>query len=613
MHRLISMALILAALLLANACGSGSVLPADAADEQPAETSVQESAYQDDVLEVAHLVSAVPISPELMELYQWQDPPDVTKLPDLPAVTPFGRLPQETIPHERDGSDYYNKSDNATVSGTSLVLDSSAGGYAWAIYEIDDFSEYGLPAMLHLHTSGGVFAGENPGYWVGLADYGEGYWKLLTRSEAGIYHRTIYNAADFLSAASRVFYAFVLVTDGQVVTVDSFALDEEDPEWIEVLIDENTNVGWTPAIAFTTTGNLSVVYANHATGKPINKVGYRDNLLDENYWVKSVINTDPDGFAKWLDLEIDPDTGYPRVSMVYEGAAGATWGSTVGFSLIADIPGIGVSWGNYVVGNIDGATMSSIDRVPNTGYYGVTVMATNSLNTEQAAGDLQYRLFEMPAEFTGGDIPVVLKRNFLDILPTLPAGFMFKHPHLRYRPTDSLPTVCVNGGFLITNTDGDNWANIYARTDSGEFGSIDYSPATDLIGQVYSITDTEDTTLRFVEYDDVNPGVLNTVDSLALSTGTERLGSASQVAYMSDGTPGIAYTAFDGTGTSVKYAYLVSADKWQVQTVTQVPMSGVADGLVSVDLAIDDTGLVAICYNRPNGTDCDLYVALSGL
>jgi len=85
------------------------------------------------------------------------------------------------------------------------------------------------------------------------------------------------------------------------------------------------------------------------------------------------------------------------------------------------------------------------------------------------------------------------------------------------------------------------------------------------------------------------------------------------VAYMSDGTPGIAYTVFDGTHTSIKYAYLATETKWQVETVTQVPMEGVEDGLVSLDLAYDDTGLAAICYNRPNGADCDLYVAVSGL
>jgi len=615
MYRLICTALTGILLLAALGCGAGRTVPAPAptSDVAQGEDTQTGGAQWITEIENARLVSAMPVPAEVARLLRPLDPPSVHDLPPLPAPGLTTHAASVTIQHERLGSAAYDHSANAVPSGNSLVLSAPANGVSWGIWEFDGLSGINGLELLHIEASNTDFSAEDEdkGYWVGWADFDGDRWEIKSLTQHINYQRSIGATAQYLSAGDS-FFCFALVADGQSVTIDRVALDVDSGEWTEVAVDTTGNRGWTPAIAFTGTGNPAVAYADLDAGKARWRIADRGtDLTIPSNWLLSTISSNPDGTARWLDAAIDPVYKYPRVSMVYEDVSGGSWNSTIGFSLVAEITTGSPQWLSYVVGDIDGAEYTSIDRQPSSGYYGIASMARNANRADQANDDMHYRLFQLEDPNIPGDFTVTLKRGFQEIFPDpFPDPFSFRNPHIRYSPADGSAAVVANGGWLLNEVTADEWSNPYSDAASGDFGSLAFNPVNQYFGQTFSVTEANSSELNFLEFSLSVPGSPRVVDSL--NGAGVQVGAVSQVAYMSDGTPGIAYTVFDGSTTRVLYAFLEGAD-WTVEPVSSDAMDNLGGAAVHVDLAYDNTDTAGICYNHVDGSTCELRVALRGL
>lgn len=535
-------------------------------------------------------------------------------LPRLPKYVGAARTAAEVVEYERLGSDTYARGGSAKDYFNSLELSAPGNGVAWAVYKIGVFDAEGVQTTIHVETAAGYFpSGPHPGYWVGLANYSRLAWETKALTTDADYSRAFPVASTYLNGGNL--YVFVLIADGQSMLVDRVRVEMKYSDWDEVAIDTSGNVGWTPAIDFTITDNPLVVYSDYDTGRPQWAVGDRskpNGILDPGSWIISDIDSQPEGIGTWLDVVVDPATGMPRVSMCYTGInSGVEDNSLVGMSVLFQA-GESLSWLNYTLGgSVDGAVSTSIDVHPDTGAYGIANSAANTYNGEPAY-DMQYRVFQIndPANYED-DEEVSLTRNFGKYF----FGKYFLFPHLRYRPTGGNATACVNGGYMIYEESLGSWIALYDVSNTSSQGSIAYNPVTSTLGQSYATVDEgqEYEDLTYVEYNADFLAFSETVYHLPTPLDGTHIGRSSQVEFMPDGTPGIAYTEQDNGEVYIRYAYMVG-EAWAIETVSNDPSTPSATNpLLLVDLAYDSAGMAAICYNHIVGTTSTMRVAFRGL
>jgi PKD repeat protein len=166
------------------------------------------------------------LDPATLALFQNRD----TGLPGLPDDSATGQRGVSDVGREwQDGADFFDKAPNAVISASSLSLFTGAGQRNWAMYRLSDVSGALGLERLEVECSNTNFAGGQPGYYVGIANYSTGRWEVLDRSETASYGRNFTSFADYLSTASNL-YIFVMVHDGNGVQLDRVGFDvDRDP------------------------------------------------------------------------------------------------------------------------------------------------------------------------------------------------------------------------------------------------------------------------------------------------------------------------------------------------------------------------------------------------
>lgn len=166
------------------------------------------------------------LDPATLSLFQNRD----TGLPGLPDDGAAGRRGVSDVGREwQDGSAFFLKAANAVVSATSLSMFTGASQRNWAIYQLSDVSGALGFERIEVECSNTNFAGDLPGYYVGIANYSTGRWEVLEHSETANYGRNFTSFADYLSTASNL-YIFVMVHDGNGLQLDRVGFDvDRDP------------------------------------------------------------------------------------------------------------------------------------------------------------------------------------------------------------------------------------------------------------------------------------------------------------------------------------------------------------------------------------------------
>jgi hypothetical protein len=605
MYRLKVILALVACLVLSAACGGGGA-PEDGGHPNGPVT----------VSEQAVLGGVTPVDDRIAQALDGLTLPRPELLPGLPGKGVTERRASAAETSNRNGADYYStmKSDNATVDGTRLHLDAAGSGLSWAVFQFPIGAGSNLN-KLTVHASNGNFTGSKPGYWIGLADYSAGVWRpiALMSSTDSPYVRTFdISSSAFLSAGNNL-YVFILTHDGQAVDIDSLSLDYETVVWQHVEFGGGANnAGWTPALAFVkNAGALMILYADYNSRTA--RYGVWD-MAGDFAQPASWAFMDVDGFnpldtdiagsmCKWLDLTQDPATGYPRVSMVYEGTSGGSTDSLIGLSVYITTPS--KRFLNYRLGNgVYGGGYTSVDCDPVDGAYVVAHYVSNEGWTPP--DDMNLRIFQIndPSN-PKDDEDVHLIKNFSNEKFQIPCYF----PHVRCLG-DQHYAIATNGSIFNFIISGNNW-NVLSYNDGEEhteFGSVAVNSIESFWGYSNSRLSGGNSVLRFIE-DLENPGA--PVYDIDTASAGGWIG-ASQLAYKPDGKPGIAYTKRTGSGVDVKLAEYDGA-AWSIATVSTVPCQP-ADmndrEAVLVDLDYDILGEPAVIWNQVNGTSSVAHVAL---
>ena len=365
MNRILGWLLITASVVFSASCGCG------VGSLQPVGRSLDNGrvVYRGDTVETgdyAELSGMTQVDPAMARLLKWPVLKASGQLPPLPFASALGRLPSAVTQREHSGDDAYDWSANATPGTGTMQLAADPNGISWAIYELPDIGLYDQLQRLYVTTSAGVFSGDNPGYWVGFANYAEDSWEVKALTQVADYQRSFGLTAPYISSQGRL-YVFILVANGQSLTVNQVSVDVDHPDWVEFTADEGPDAGWMPAIAFTQTGNPLAVYIDDEFSKPRWAIGdCTQDLRREDSWMIGSVDAQPEGEPAWPDVVIDPVTGHPRVSLCYQDIVGESNNSRIGLSVMLDI-GSNPFYLNYGLSYVDGAVYSSVDRHPVTG------------------------------------------------------------------------------------------------------------------------------------------------------------------------------------------------------------------------------------------------------
>lgn len=606
MNRLIWITIAMCALL--SACGGGTNV------EDPKDTS---SPLLTET-EQAVLGGVTPVDERISQALDPNIAPEADILPALPGVELSERSVSEAHNASLNGADYYSgmKSANAVVEGTGLNITAEAGALGWAVYQIA--LEPGAKlTKLTIQASDGDFPAYTPGYWVGFANYSSGMWSDFAQKNttASPYVKTLNLAtADYLSPNNNLYIA--ILTDGQATgqsfTIDSLSLDYDLADWEHIEFGESfDNAGWTPALAFTHgAGSLMIVYSDYATGYA--RYGVWDPAGDfstRSSWAfmdVDPLRTDTPDVAgstcKWLDMTQDPTTGYPRISLIYDGVTGGDSETIIGLSVY--VKGATALFLNYRLGStsgmyINGGGYTSVDRDPVDGSFVVAHYVSN--DGWAPPDDMHLRVFQLnePNNYED-DEPIIVTKNFATLF-----GIPCYNPHVRCMPDQSY-VFSINGGYMYQYY-GDTYTDYLADSNSNALGSVADSGQTKGWGFAYAKQSGTQTILRFVEDLENVSAPIHDVDTVSSSNWI----GASQLAYKSDGNPGIAYTVFNGSGIDVRLAEY-DGSAWTIETVSTTPCTP-ADTtdreavLVDLDYNIEDTP--AVIWNQVNGTTCVAHVA----
>ncbi len=608
MNRLIWIAIVMCIVL--GACGGGG---ASAPSDSPNALTT--------VMEQAVLGGVTPVNERIAQALEPAPAPAVDVLPPLPGVGITERRASEAQQAALDGADYCSgmKSDNAVVEGTSLHITAEAGSLGWAVYQIP-LEPGATLTKLTIAASNGNFSGFTPGYWVGFANYSTATWSDFVQkhsTETPFVKSFNLATAEYLSPFNNLYIA--VLTDGQEFTIDSVALEYDLASWQHIEFAEGaSNAGWTPALAYTHgAGSLMVVYADYNTGKA--RYGVWDPLGDfatASSW--AFMDVDPlrepggeDAFdvsnatCKWLDLTQDPVSGEPRISLVYDGAVSQTGGDTdsvVGLSVY--VKGATALFLNYWLGSgVYGGGYTSVDYDTVDDAYAVAHYVANE--GWAPPDDINLRIFHVndPKQTADDYLEPVIKS-----FSNLYFNTTCYYPHMRCLGSKHY-AFCTNGNIYGFSVDGSNWDSLLYNDgeEHTTFGSVAINKSESFWGYTTVRTSSGNSILRFVE-DLENPSApIHDVDT---ATGSGWIG-ATQLAYKSDGNPGIAYTKYTGSGVEVKLAEY-DGSQWTIETVSTVPCqpSDTSDReAVLVDLDYNILDSPALIWNQINGASCVAHVA----
>ena len=600
-HRL-NYLMLVACVLLSSGCGcsAGNLnVIADTSGIQRGLRYEQES---------AQLVSSLPVSQAVADIVSHGDTEVADNLPPLSFLNLESRGASAVTAHTRTGADYFAASDKAFVYDTSRLLMLSPDGPTFAIYEVNDAGQLASLETLTVNTSDGDFSGDDPGYWVGIANFDADRWDILGRSESSEYLRNFGGTTDYTSNTGNL-YVFVLVTDGQVVTIDSVSLETDyESAWTDVEVDSGPDAGWTPAITFLHSDNVMVAYSDYDSTDPMYAAIDRsyDVSNPANWHVSAMALTPSPQLAHWMDITVDP-AGNPVATMVVSNVGSGTENSQLAYAVYADQGNETFAWNFLVLPEKDGLEYTSVARNPLTGIYTVAFTAAN-LNSSSSDYELYLELINLgdPDDYTDDSQSII--SGFADRYPDA----TFYYPHLDIRTTDGFHAVCTDGGYVYGGMagDADGWTAYYTEANSGRIGSVAFNPVSNLLGHTFSHNTTSSGTFDYVDYTAGMVGYREVVDSIEVNNG-ETIGESSQLAFTDSGAPGIAYTQSDGSATNIMFAYW-NGTGWSLEQVNDEPLYPGGER-VFVDLDFDSTDLPGICWNHVTGTDCSLHVALRGV
>lgn len=544
---------------------------------------------------VEHAVAALPkihpVSEAVFDLITKDPSPLLGGLPGLPQEDLPLKLPLEITEFWRNGDESYAHSANTIKGLTNRILESVDENPSWAIYQVTNIRPLTELIQLMIEVSNTNFGGSYPGYYICIANYADDKWQVLARSPALTRNIPFTISEPFISPAQNVYVLLALVGE-QSISIERVGLEFDTPAWVEVVVDSDEGCGWMPAITFDLQNNPLVAYADLSTGVPRLAVGNRDlGLGDPGNWVRTFIDPFPEDSggepdtgakAKWLDIVLDPNVGLPRVSMIYDEITGKDETSRAGMSVMTS----GGQWANYRFGWIDDAEWTSIDYQPGTTVFG---MATHAKNTH-------YILTREPYDLTYITFDIFDQDRIYDQYYGF--GSYWSYPHLMYDPVDGTGMLQVFGSSSLYEDSPEDWVPFYDEPRSREFGSLGKNPANGHFGSTYVKEYATHWELIYVEYDAVLVGTEEVVDTVERVNGVERIADVSQLAYMPDGTPAIAYTIFDGNFVDIKYAQK-QGEVWDPLIISaEHSLAFEEQDKIVVDLAIDPAGVPVVCYHH---------------
>lgn len=305
----------------------------------------------------------------------------------------------------QDGIDYLLKAPNAVETATSLSLFTGTGQRNWAIYRLMDVSGPLGFEKLVVETSNPNFIGDNPGFIVGIANYGTGRWEVLDSSESEIYARTLTGFSDYLSPLGNV-HVFVLTHNGNGMQLDRVGFDvDRDPPLVTSVEPAGGETGSSIQPVATFSGQVedwSWNFGGGATPDTSTEESPLVTLGDEGSYAASVTASSPFGEHTFeFTLEVGPLTGDPPVVESVSPLDGET-GSEVQFAAI--VTGSVDTWA-WDFG--DAASPSTSDQPDPTvtlgevGTYNCSLTASNAFGSDQ---------FDFSFEVTDvqGEAPVIV-------------------------------------------------------------------------------------------------------------------------------------------------------------------------------------------------------------
>lgn len=539
--------------------------------------------------ETAELRSVTSVSPEAEKVFSAPMAAPTDGLPPLPFADKRLKVASAVSTVTRDGSNSYTAGGGAANVATSKLLTGGPAAMSWAVYQLP-----GLPASTQLQklvvdVSGGVFGGNAPGFWVGMADFVHGKWVTLNRAQDD--YQRLLSGHDYVSANGNL-YVFVLVEGAQTVSVDSVALtyDTVPPSgWAEITLDSSASGGWTPAIALDYYGSVWLAWSDHEANEPRYAYGIATaDLQLLNNWETGVIDPAADNKGYYTDLVMDQRTNLPVVSLNYvEQSAGAD-NSLAGMSVFRIGPQGQHQWFNFSfpTHKMDGAQDTTIDFDPVSSFFGIVTSALNTNSPAKQPGALYVRYIDL------GNLAIT-SDDVIKVNPDLDSALPF--PHLRFNPASQRTRINAAGATLYSDEsapsmDDPTWTHTVETASAGAFGSLAYNPAP--TGPRYGITYSKDVGINHVlfynEYSaEGGEADVQQVAAISKTGGPEFIGGTSQLAYTFEGKPLIAYTVRTAGTVDVKLAYK-SGSNWVSQKVNAEPSEpGSTPQDVQVDLAVE--------------------------
>lgn len=196
-------------------------------------------------------------------------------LPQLPD----GKLPSELTGSTIEGSEFFDKQDNASVAAGDLELDSSPDSISWGMWEL-------VPGSGNL-VSVEILLSVEPGHqaYVAIADYSVGHWVIdgpLTDSK--LY---TLNSVTNLSIAGNCYVA-VIASGGDDAVVDRLLVTVDRSGWQIVTVDTDGNVGeysslvvvdGNPAISYLDMTNYDLKYVRSMTPTGVNAADWGEPVI----------------------------------------------------------------------------------------------------------------------------------------------------------------------------------------------------------------------------------------------------------------------------------------------------------------------------------------------
>lgn len=200
---------------------------------------------------------------------------------------PTDRQPAEITQTILLGSEAYEHSDNATVDGTTLVLNSDMSNFSWGIWRFSPGEQTLISVEVDMTMQPGNEA------YIGLADYSTGSWDF-----SGPYTgtQTLPLSDEKHKSAEGYTYVSVVTVGGSTATVHKLTLTTDDA-WQIITVEEAGTTGGEnpqPLVEYTSLLNVqgypAICFAAHGSGGVQPGVDYV-RATDANGTTWGVVNT----------------------------------------------------------------------------------------------------------------------------------------------------------------------------------------------------------------------------------------------------------------------------------------------------------------------------------